>query len=284
MSRFSTQTRAAVRPPVRAFVCALLLATTSASAQDSLASEPRTWLQLHGTLGQWRLTTEGSDTFGFSTSTPLQAESQLGMKKQHGFAGVALGRRIGQNWRIELDRTSAKRSGSAVLASDLSSDGSTFARGTTLRSEISLTTLRINGGWSLLHTSEQEAGLIVGGQWVSVSRHFDGQQRQGVNTLTPVVASSSDVAPIPIIGGFGSFKLGSAWRLTGRLELGLGGDLHQQLQLGAQWQATPNLALSAGYRATRTDVDLLFGFIACCSQVKLDYRVHGPSLGLELAF
>ena len=263
---------------------ALVLATAAVQAQQGLEAEHRTWLQLYGTAGRWHMVNEGTDLFGVPASTPLQAEAQLGLPRQHAFAGIAFGRRIGQNWRIELDRTSASRSGNTVLATDLVSDGTTFAAGTALRTQISLTTLRINGGWSLLHTADQEAGISFGGQWLSVTRRLDGQHAPVAGTLAPASVRGSDVAPIAIVGGYGSVKLGSAWRLSGRLELGVGSDKLQQWQVGAQWQATPNLALQAGYRATRADVDLVFGFIACCSRMKLDYRVHGPSLALDLSF
>lgn len=254
-------------------------------SQDATApAEPRTWFQLHGTAATWRLQTRGDDTAVYP-DTPLQTETDLGLPRHHAITGLGFGRRIGQRWRIELDYESVRREGTAVLGSDVVAGGVVFAGGSTLRSAIGLRTLRVNAGWSLLMTEDSEAGIVLGGQWFEISRKFDGQGRQvyadPASAIGPQSSSSGDLAPVLLVGLFGSQALAPDWRLNARAEFGLGGGYRHGV-VSAQWRALPNLALGVGYRYTRADLDVLFGFVACCSRLLVDYRTHGPAFTADL--
>ena len=170
----------------------------------------------------------------------------------------------------------------------MAADGVRFRAGTPIQSDVTLATLRVYGGVSLLMSTEAEFGLTFGGDWVELARRFEGS---GVpDFATPQQApsaqrtSSKDTAPVPILGLYGHYALTSAWRLTGRAEFGVDGANYRKLQMGVQWRATPNLALGASYRHGSANLDVLFGFIGCCTHLVLDYQAHGPALSLDLSF
>ena len=274
-----------------AAVLALTGPTGSACAQAHAPkplNEPRTWLQLQATAATWRLQTRGDYFFGQQSAPPLQLESELGLPERGTIGGIAFGRRIGQRWRFELEHTTSRRRGSTLLRRDVAADGVTFKAGTPIQSDVKLATLRVNGGVSLLMSSEAEVGLSFGGEWVSLARRFDGS---GVRDFAPPQqapsaqrTSASDIAPIPMLGLYGHYAFAPAWRVTGRAELGVDGASYRKLNLGVQWRATPNLALGAGYRHASANLDVLFGFIACCSRLALEYQARGPTLSLDLSF
>ncbi len=265
---------------------ALLIANPTPAEEVAVSAEPRTWVQLQGTAASWRMQTRGDAAVSGSEGTPLQTETDLGLPRHRSFTGIAFGRRIGERWRFELGYENVRREGSTVLARDIEADGVVFAAGTPLRSEIGLRTLRINAGWSLLLTEADEAGLLLGGQWFDVSRRFEGQGRRlgddPASPVAPLLNTSGDIAPVVLIGLFGGHALSPQWRVNARAEFGLGGYRHGVV--ATQWRASPNLALGVGYRYTRAELDVLFGFVACCSRLVLDYRMHGPTLTLDLLF
>lgn len=275
---------------IAAGLCFLAAAAVSGAvcAQPiDAAHEPRTWLQLHGTAGTWRMQTRGPGFLLSDGGSSIQTESELGLPRSKTVPGLAFGRRIGQRWRFEFEYSSAHRRGAAVLGRDLAVDGVVFSSGTLLESDIGLSTLSFNGGWSFLMSETTELGALFGGLWVSSSRNFQGQgQRPDLfppGVSTPVSSSSSsELAPFALLGFYGQRTLADDWRLSGRFAFSK--NSNYQLTLGAQWAANRHLALGAGYRITRYKADELFGFIACCSYLVLDARIHGPMLSATLAF
>ena len=72
--------------------------------------------------------------------------------------------------------------------------------------------------------------------------------------------------------------------MIARAEFGVDGASYRKLSAGVQWRATPHLSLGAGYRHGSANLDVLFGFIGCCTHLVLDYQAHGPALSLDLSF
>ena len=265
-------------------------AQTDAPTQTATqtATEPRTWLQLQATSASWRMQTRGDYYFSQQSTPPLQLESELGLPEGGTISGIAFGRRIGQRWRIELEHTSSRRRGGTVLQREVAADGVLFRAGTPIQSDVKLSTLRVNGGVSLWMSPEAEFGLTFGGEWVELARRFEGS---GVPDFAPPQqapsaqrTSSRDTAPIPVLGLYGHYAFAPAWRVTSRAEFGVGGASYRKLSAGVQWRATPHLALGAGYRQGSANLDVLFGFIGCCTHLVLDYQAHGPALSLNLSF
>ena len=266
----------------------LMLLGAAASAQPEAPTENRTWLQLQATSATWRTQTRGDYYFGQQSTPSLQLESDVGLPQRATIAGIGFGRRIGQRWRIELEHTTSQRKASTLLRRDVAADGVVFGTGTVLQSDVKLATLRVNGGVSLLMTSEAEVGVLFGGEWIEMSRRFEGSGVPDINNPQQAPSArrtdNKDLAPIPILGLYGHYAWAPAWRLVGRAEFGVDGASYRKLQAGVQWRATPNLALGVGYRHASANLDVLFGFIGCCTHLVLDYQARGPALTLDLSF
>jgi hypothetical protein len=254
------------------------------------ADEPRTWLRLHATGATWDVNSSSGVNFFNNPPSSALEDSTLGLPQRKAIPGLGFGRRIGQRWRIELDYTTARRRGSALLAGDLQVEGIRYLAGTRIESDQTLATLRINGGWSFYQDPQLEAGLLIGGQWLRLSQRLSGTAT--FNTFvppnpnpvpsapTPLRTVSKDTAPVWSLGAWGSWAPADAWRLNARAEVGP----VRELSVAAQWWWNRHLALGAGYRAIQGKVDERFCFISCGGQLKLDYRIHGPTLSVDLAF
>ena len=257
-----------------------------AQAQPTPAplAEPRTWLQLQAVAGTWQQRSRGDQSVLFGNTqngTPFSAEDDLGLSRHRVLPGLVFGRLIGQHWQIEVEHSSARGTGTTVLSRELAVDGTVFPAGTTLRSDLGLSTLGVLGGWSGQAGPNTEAGVLLGGQWVSVSRRF--RSAPGPANPNSQESSSSDVAPIPLLGFFGRHLLADGWRANGRITFSKSGNY--QMTAGVQWQANRHLALDLGYRVTRHRLDVQsVSFIGCCDRLVLDARIHGPMLSTTLAF
>ena len=172
-----------------AVVLPLALLLTALHAPPSEAQDvPRTWLQLQGAHDSWRV-----NTLGPSGPSSLQSDSQLGLPRRKLDSGVSIGRLIGQRWRIEVERSWARRGGQTVLATDTNINGLTFLGGTTLETEVSWTTTQVLGGWTFWREGTQEAGPRMGGQWLKVSQRFQGTGT--VFSFTPLGPLTSAPGP-----------------------------------------------------------------------------------------
>lgn len=278
-----TDTR--LRPrPLQLLLACTLLHTASVNAQPSRgAEEPRTWLTLLGVAAHWQMQTRGdtTDYFGSGSTLPgtrISTEDDLGLPRRKAVAGIVFGRRIGQHWRVEVGHTTAQRQGSAVLSRELQVDGYVFAAGSTLESKIGLTTLSVLGGWSTTVGEATEAGVLLGGQWVRVSRRMWPK-----GTPPSEAGENADVAPEPVVGGFIQHPLAARWRLDGRVTASPGGNY--QATAGVQWLAHRHGSLGLGYRVTRHQLDLeSFTLIGPQSRIAVDAKIHGPILTATLAF
>jgi hypothetical protein len=263
-------------------LCALQGAATA-------AEEPRTWFQLNATGASWRMDFTPGSSFIDKPNSSFNDDT-LGLPRRKAIPGIGFGRLIGERWRIEIDYGSARRRGSAVLASNLQLEGDTFLAGTRIESDVELGALRVKGGWAFYKDPQAEAGVLIGGQWIRLKQRlsgtavFDTFPPPNFNPVPsaprPRSQASTDAAPVFLVGAWGSWKPADAWRLNARAELG---DV-RELALGAQWWLNRNLGLGAGYRTVRGKPDVQFCFISCGGQLQLDYRIHGPTLSVDVAF
>lgn len=264
---------------------AAVQAQTASAAAPSVAqqAEPRTWLQVQAVAGTWQQRSRGDQSVLFGNTqngTPFSAENDLGLSRHRVLPGLVFGRLIGQHWRIEIEHSSARGTGTAVLSRELAVDGTVFPPGTALRSDLGLSTLGVLGGWSGQAGPHTEAGVLLGGQWVRVSRRF----QSAASPSNPARESgAANSAPLPLLGFFSRHRLADDWRATGRITFSKSGNY--QATAAAQWQANRHLALDLGYRITRHRLDVQsVSFIGCCDRLVLDARIHGPMLSAALAF
>jgi len=265
-------------------VAGTLLHAATAQAQPSQGSDaPRTWLQLQGVAAHWQMQTRG-DSFDFFGSggavqgTPINTEDELGLPRRKPVVGLVVGRRIGQHWRIEVEHTQSQRQGSAVLGRELHVDGMAYAAGSTLESKVGLTTLGVLGGWSTTVGEATEAGVLLGGQWVRVTRRLHTR-----GTPASLGSEGLETATEPVLGLFVQHPLAPQWRLDGRITASPAGNY--QATLGVQWLLQRKLSLGAGYRVTRHKLDVeSFVILGFPSNMVVDAKVHGPMFSATLAF
>lgn len=267
----------------------MLLCVLAAPAQAT--GEPRTWLQLHGTDAHWRLSIDSGSFYANSPGTLVSTENELGLPTRKVIPGLAFGRLIGERWRIELEHTSARRRASQVLGSDLKRSEVTFLAGTPLEADVGLSTLRINGGWAAWQTDTAQAVLLIGGQWLKISQRLNGtatvdQAPPGgpapmPGPPGPRTVDTSDLTPAGLLGLQAQWQPAPAWRVQGRAEAGA--EQYLQLSAGVHWWPARNVAIGAGYRFMRAELDSTFCFIVC-SRFVSNFRIHGPTLSATLAF
>lgn len=267
----------------------LLMNLVAASALAS--GEPRTWFQLHGTDARWRMSTDSGSLYASNPGTLVSTENELGLPARKAIPGITFGRLIGERWRIEVEHTSARRRASTVLGSDLQRGEYTFVAGSTLEADVGLSTLRVNGGWTAWQTGQVQAVLLIGGQWLKISQRLngtatvDGYPPGNPNPVPgppgPRSVDTSDLTPVGLLGLQVQWQPAPAWRVQGRVEAGA--EQYLQLAAGAQWWPTRHVALGAGYRFMRAELDSTFCFIGC-SRFVSNFRIHGPTLSATLAF
>ena len=98
---------------------------------------------------------------------------------------------------------------------------------------------------------------------------------------SPQSVSTSDLTPVGLLGLQAQWQPAPGWRLLGRGEAG--SEKYLQLSAGAQWWPVRHVALGAGYRFMRAELDSTFCFIGCTRFVS-NFRIHGPTLSASLAF
>lgn len=278
MNPVSKKTRAAA---VSVALSAVLLALPLAAAAQAgpLDPEQRTWLQLNVTSARHASSTGGSGAFGGGSNPRIDQERDLGLEDRKVMPGLLIGRRIGERFRIEGELVRSRRSGSTVLPADVSIDGATWLGGTVLRSEFSLRTTRISGGYSAVLTPDVEFGVSFGGQILSLRRTLEGTAGVGAYGT-----DDSDSTAHPLLGLFVGVKLGPMFRLAGRVDSGVDEDDYVKLDLSATFRPVPQLGIGIGWRyveARLTNETFLYGYD---NFGQLRYRARGPMLLLEASF
>ncbi len=267
--------------------CSLFAAMGSTTATAQTSAAPRTWFQLSETFASWKMQTRSDvSIFPAPAASPVQVEDTLGASRRSAITGLQFGRLIGERWRVEVEHTRSRRDGQATLGADLDMGGTTYLRGTVLKSDVSLTTLGVNGGVTLLQQESNELGLLFGGFWLRSnirSNGFVGTGVVGSTTSFPSQSEGGGTTALPVLGGYGAWALGPTWRIQTRAEFGVGGDRHARVGANLRWQPQRNLALDLGYRFIKTRVDVSYSFIGT-THLQINYQAHGPALTAVLAF
>jgi hypothetical protein len=266
-------------------IAGLALPGLSSAQGGPLGDEGRTWFQLYGTASSWSTTTRGNGYLQDDPGTTVSVEDELGVQRRKLAPGLSFGRRIGENWRIELDWTNSTRSGTTVLTRDIRVDGVAYPANSRLRSTVSVGGFRINGGRSFLRSDALEWGVSFGGQWISTSRTLQRASVVGGNTTLDSETSRTDTVPIPLLGLYGSWAPSPSWLLSGRADVGLTGAGYGQLAATAAWRANANFSIGLGLRHAQGRINTqAFDLIVPLRTLALDYRATGPQLLLNLVF
>jgi hypothetical protein len=256
-----------------------------ASAQGGpLGDEGRTWFLLSGSAASWSTTTRDDGFFTDNPGSSIALEDELNVKRRQAAAGLAFGRRLGENWRIELDWTGTRRSGDAVLKRDIRVAGFVYTSGSQLRSTVNVSGLRINGGWSFARHDGLELGVSYGAKWLTLNQSFERTVPAGASPTLLLSSSNSHTALLPVVGLYGTWAALPALQLSGRAELGLWGAGYGDFSLAAHWRATPNLGVGLGLRHTQGKVGEKWGLLSDGAPWVLDYKSTGPQLLLNVSF
>lgn len=254
-----------------------------AAQAQTLGPDQRTVFELQVFDASVRSTLQDDGISVTQPGTPVQAEDELGLPRRKTFAGLAFGRRIGERWRFEAEAQNLQRGGSAVLQRDITVDGYTYAAGTGIDANVSIRIARLNAGWTLLRGEGNEAGIVLGGQFIDTRVQIDGPAVDSFGNSSSGRHSGGDFGFVPLVGGYGTLALAPTLSLTGRLGVGLSDHLIDA-SAGLQWRPSPNFSIGAGYRAMRAQLDITTGVISGVTHLALDYRIRGPQLVLAAGF
>jgi hypothetical protein len=269
----------------RCAAAALALATGSTCALgQGMDPPPRAWLQVQALSASVKSDAAFDGVLNSRQGDRAALESELGLPDSVTTAGLALGVRVAQAWRVEASLLRLRRKGTATLTRDVGLGDARFEQGTSLASDVNLSTLRANAGWLLLGTPQSEVGLVLGARGISLDAHFTGTGRDPNDPSISVTDTrSSDVSLAVVLGGFASHAISPAWKLDGRLDFALGGSL-VEAQAGVSWWPNRAVSLGLGYRLLDARIDSLWVFISGSSRIQTNFRVHGPQLVVQGAF
>jgi hypothetical protein len=247
---------------------------SSAGAQTAPARpELRTTFQLQGFLPRTTSTAHVDDWFMGTPGTTASGEDDYGLARNKPTFGLAFARRIGENWRIDLEYLEQRRTADNVqLRRAIDAYGGTYAAGTRVNTRMALSSLRIAGGYTLLRQDTTEFGLSFGGIVSSYDLNVDGQ------SASLLKGSSADAQAS--LGLYASTAVGPSLRLQGRFEAG---PQNRQLNVGGSWRFAANASLGANLRWMNVKVSQNLGAFLYNTDTA-EFTLVGPQLFLEVGF
>jgi hypothetical protein len=251
------------------------LAQHAAHAQAPGAALPelRTTFQLQGFLPRTTSTARVDDWYLNGPGSTASGESDYGLPRNRPTFGLAFMRRIGENWRFDLEYQDQRRSADQVtLRRDMQGYGGTYAAGTSVNARMDFTSLRVAGGYTLRLQDTTALGVSFGGIVVKYQLDVQGP------TAVMRQAEISDV--LPSLGVFASSALSPSWRLQGRFEAGPG---NRQLNVGASWRFAAQASLGVNLRWMDVKVTQKLGAFVPNNDFA-EIKLLGPQVMLEVGF
>lgn len=263
---------------------ALLFGALSGSALAETSND-RYWAQLSGywasISSSARLDFPGTQVPG----TSLELEDDLGLSDRDVLPAVQLGARISQNWRLEFEYYSLKRTGTRSTSRVINWGELTFPVNASVSTTFETTIYRASAGYSFYKTPQAEAGLVFGLHLTDFVIALNGQASAGSGSASYQGESRDQLVPLPTLGLYGGYAINDQFNLRGRLDYfglnyeGYDGSL-VTLMAAVDWRFHKNFAAGVGYRY----VD--YGLEATKDKFhgQVDYSFSGPTLFLETAF
>lgn len=281
-----------IRDVVAIGVSGLAVASPPVLAQPAAADPPaRFWLQAQPVSLQMKSDGRFPGSAAAQLGTPVQLEQQLGLSGRASATAAALTLRIGQRWRFEASYLDLDRSGQAVLGQDVDIGDFRFRGGTLITSAVSLRSLRINGGWSLVQDAQTEAGLMMGGRFVVVDSSFSGTgiglggfPAPAQGSTTPDRKGTFDFDTLPLLGGYLRHAIAPRWLVEGRLDTTLGSDRFTEGEFNGYWLPQRWLRLGLGYRYLGMRLNSAEVLTGSITRIVQNTQAHGPQLTLEARF
>ncbi len=248
--------------------------TSGTSTSSSTAwPEPRTTFQLQGFLPRTSSDTRTDDGYTNKPGTTASAEDDFGLPRNPPTWGLAFMRRIGENWRFDLEYLEQRRTASNVkLRRDINAYGSAYAAGSSVNTRMTLTALRIAGGYTLLRQDATEFGVNFGGIISNYDLDVKGASQMLLNDGHADAQAS--------LGLFASHALSPTLRLQGRFEVG---PQNRQVNVGANWRFGGNASLGANLRWMNVKITQSLGAFAYTND-SAEFKLLGPQISLEVGF
>ena len=270
--------------PWRPVAAAAALACASAGAFAE-GPQDRYWAGLEYFYPTISSTAHIDATATARPGTSLSLEDELDLSDRKGTPYVDLGMRLGENWRLEFEYYSLKRTANSTLARQVDWGDTTFPVGANVESKFDSTIYRITGGWSFLRNQQAEAGLSFGLHITDFTTQLSGQGT-GVLTGSGFQREAHDaLVPLPTVGLYGSYLATPQLILRGRVDFlslkyqDYDGRLMNWMA-AVDWRFTKNFGVGAGYRY----VDYKLEATKSDFTGEVRYKFRGPTIFVNAAF
>ncbi|HEX6018609.1 MAG TPA: outer membrane beta-barrel protein [Burkholderiaceae bacterium] len=217
--------------------------------------------------------------------TSISLEDELDLSDRKGTPYVNLGMRLGENWRLEFEYYSLKRTAAKTLGRQIEWGDTTFPVGANLESKFDSTIYRITGGWSWLKTQQAEAGIGFGLHITDFKTQLSGQGT-GILTGTGFQREAHDaLVPLPTVGLYGSYAVAPQVTLRGRVDFlslkyqDYDGRLMNWMA-AVDWRFAKNVGIGAGYRY----VDYKLEATKSDFTGEVRYKFKGPTIFVNAGF
>jgi hypothetical protein len=216
--------------------------------------------------------------------TQIRLEDDLGLSDRKGTPYLLLGARFAENWRVEFEYYTLKRSATHTIARDIHWGDAVFPASATLNSLFDSDITRLTVGWSFLRTQQYEAGAALGLHITNFKVGLSGQGN-GPAGLSFQSEQRDQTVPLPTLGLYGNYMLTPEWILRARVDWlsihyqNYDGSLVNWLASG-EWRFAKNWGAGLGYRYVNYKVDTtkenFYG--------EVKYNFKGPTLYVTAAF
>jgi len=266
---------------VVAAAAALTCVSTAAMAEGP---QDRYWAGLEFFYPTISTTAHLDATATARPGTSIRLEDDLALSDRKGTPYLELGRRLGENWRIEFEYYQLNRSASRTLSRQIDWGDSTFPVGANINSTFDSTIYRLTGGWSFIKSQQAEAGIGFGLHVTDFTTQLSGQGT-GPAGLAFRREAHDALVPLPTVGLYGTYVIAPQFMLRGRVDfLSLkyqDYDGHLVNWMGAfDWRFTPNFGAGVGYRY----VDYRLDATKSNFTGEVRYKFQGPTIFVNAAF
>jgi len=270
--------------PLRGVAVAAALACASAGALAE-APQDRYWAGLEYFYPTISSTAHIDATATSRPGSSISLEDELDLSDRKGTPYINLGMRLGENWRLEFEYYSLKRSATTVLSRQIDFGDTSFQAGANINSSFDSTIYRIIGGWSFVKSQQAEAGLAFGLHVTDFTTQISGQGT-GVLTGTGFQREAHDaLVPLPTVGLYGSYLATPQLILHGRVDFlslkyqDYDGRLMNWMA-AVDWRVAKNFGFGAGYRY----VDYKLDATKSDFTGEVRYKFKGPTIFANMAF
>jgi len=215
----------------------------------------------------------------------VRLEDELDLADRKGTPYIDLGMRLGDNWRIEFEYYSLKRTATKAITRQIDFGDTSFPIGANVQSKFDSTIYRLTGGYSFVKTQQAEAGVGFGFHVTDFKTQLSGQGT-GVLTGAGFQREARDtLVPLPTVGLYGTYVINPVLSVRGRVDFlslkyqDYDGRLINWMA-ALDWRFAKNVGAGVGYRYVDYRVDATKNDFT--GEVK--YAFKGPTIFVNVGF